>query len=202
MPDSFRKIGLDAEALWWGDDGSCPWTRLALCFSVGIEGDMETIEATAPGIFNPDEIDWLVAEVTDPYTIAVGHNVRGYDLDLLQGVARRRLPDVNTQDTMNDLKTGKAYRNTLKAQCAHYGIQLKQDSPDWRKIIEGDDMEWRKMVEYCENDVICALQLERALDRAGLTVPVRTWSGARQGLAAADPGRAQELRAGPAVLAL
>lgn len=174
-----RKVGLDAEALWWGDDGSLPFTRLALCFSYGTEGSIKTVQALAPGVFDEEEMDEMIGLLSAPDVVIVGHNVMKYDLDLLQGVLRKRLPVLTAQDTMNDLKTGKAYRNTLKAQCAHYGIRLKQDSPDWRRILEADHEEWNRMIEYCENDVVCALQLEQALAADGLAVPIKRWSGRR-----------------------
>lgn len=171
------RVGLDAEALWWEDKGSVPWSRLGLCWSYGTLGDIRTVEAEAPGVFDLDELEEMVDVLTAPNVIVVGHNVRRYDLELLQGTLRRRLPTFRTQDTMNDLKTGRSYRNTLKAQCSYYDIQLKGDSPDWRLIIEGDREEWQRMVEYCENDVTCALELERALAVDGLAVPIKAWRG-------------------------
>lgn len=175
--EGYTRVGLDAEALWWDDSGSLPWTKLALCFSYGVEGDVRTVVARKPGMFSARQLDELVGVVSAPDVVVVGHNVRRYDLDLLQGVVRRRLPSIQTIDTMNDIKFGRAYRNTLKAQCAHYGIQLKMDSPSWLRIIQGDRAEWDKMVTYCENDVECALALERALAAAGVPAPMREWRG-------------------------
>lgn len=173
----YVRVGLDAEALWWDDSGSLPWTRLALCFSYGLEGDIQTVVARKPGDLPRRQLAEMVSLLTAPDVVVVGHNVRRYDLDLLQGVVRDRLPAIQTLDTMNDLKTGRAYRNTLKAQCAHYGIRLKLDSPNWLRVIQGDRAEWQRMVEYCENDVECALELERALAADGLPVPMRQWRG-------------------------
>lgn len=175
-----KKVGLDVESLWWEDKGSCPWLRLILCVSWGTgPKDMRTIVAEVPGVFAEEDLEELYEVVTEPGVVIVGHNVRRYDLDVVQGLLGRRLPAIRHQDTMNDIKMGRVERNTLRARCEKYGINLKSESPDWRKIIQMDEAEWERMVEYCENDVVCALELERALAEDGIPVPMKLWKGKR-----------------------
>lgn len=175
---AIERVGLDIEALWWEDKGSCPWLRVPLCISFGTGGrDLTTIEAAVPGVFDTRDLELMLDTITREDIILVGHNLARYDLPLLQGILRADLTGIQYQDTMGNLKSGRGYRNTLRDQCAHYDINLKQAGPNWLKIIQGDVEEWEVMVEYCENDVECTLQLERALWEDGLPVPIRKWRG-------------------------
>ena len=175
-----KKIGLDAEALWWPyEGGSLPGAQLALCFSYGDETNLHYTVALYPGVFTRESLQRLSKVLSQPDIVVVGHNALKFDLPLLNGTLLYNglspLPAIRCQDTLNTLKMGRAYSNSLKAQCKRYGIQLKEDHPDWRKILECEHSEWNRMVEYCKNDVVCALQLERALAKRGIPCPIRTW---------------------------
>jgi DNA polymerase III epsilon subunit-like protein len=132
-----------------------------------------------PGRFKTLDLEMVLITLREPGLIVVGHNIARYDLGFLNGILVDHglgpLPELQTQDTMNTLKTGRAYRNSLRAQCERYGVQLKQGAPDWDKILQGDEAEWDLLKSYNTNDVVCALQLERKLDEAGIPCPVRTW---------------------------
>jgi hypothetical protein len=54
-------------------------------------------------------------------------------------------------------------------------VALKGGSPDWDLVMMGDAAEWDKMRAYNIGDVVCTLELERALTAAGLAPPVRIW---------------------------
>jgi hypothetical protein len=176
-------IGLDAETLYWGDDGSLPRQQLALCFSFGTPERIRHVVATAPGRFNTADLTMLAAQLSQEDVVVVGHNALKFDLPLLNGTlvynGLEPLPPLRCIDTLGDLKHGMAFSRSLRALCRRYKIQLKEDSPDWRKVLEGDQAEWKRMVSYCDNDVQCALELEQALAKAGIPSPTRTWNPKR-----------------------
>lgn len=177
----FRRIGFDVEALpkvnWYG----APIHRSVVCLGWGTADDPRYAPAKdrRPGPFSLRNLEHIRSEFMAPDIIVVGHNLLRYDLPVLNGVllghGLEPLGSLHVQDTMGNLKTGLAIKNSLKAQCERYGIQLKTGAPDWDKIAAGDKVEWEKMREYNLNDVICALQLERALAADGKPVPVKLW---------------------------
>jgi hypothetical protein len=176
-----RRIGLDAEALPMVSWNDRPYHRHVISFAWGAGDDVNYIETLdrRPGRFNLDDLERLRADVTAPDVVVVGHNAFKYDLPTLNGVLIGHgfdpLPAIRCQDTMNDLKTGGTYKNSLSAQCRRYGVQLKQGGPDWDGVMCGDASEWATMRAYNVNDVVCTLELERALAGAGLPCPVKTW---------------------------
>lgn len=180
-PQARHRIGLDAEALPMVSWHVPPTHRHALCFAYGDESDVQYIETRnrRPGRFAVRDLKALRAVIASDDTIVVGHNAARYDLPLLNGVLIAHdiepLPIVRVQDTMGEHRTGYAFRNTLSAQCRRYGVQLKSGGPDWDRVMMGDRAEWLKMRAYNVNDVVCALQLERALSNAGLPCAIRTW---------------------------
>lgn len=180
-PKPSHRIGLDAEALPAVSWSAPPIYRHAVCFSWGAEDDIRYIETVGrrPGRFKVRQLAELRAAVAAPGAIIVGHNALRYDLPLLNGVLVAHglapLPAIRCQDTMGELKTGLAYRNTLSAQCKRYGVQLKTGGPDWDLVMCGDANEWLRMRAYNENDVVCALQLLDALVANGLPCPMHTW---------------------------
>ena len=185
-PKPLRRIGLDAEALPAVSWNAPPIYRHALCFGWGEldeqgVGHISYVETKnrRPGRFKLKDLKALREAVVQPDVVIVGHNAARYDLPLLNGVLLAHgldpLPEVRCIDTMNDLKTGLAYKNTLSAQCKRYDVTLKTGGPDWDLVMFGDKAEWLRMQDYNVNDVVCTLQLERALAAAGLPCPVRVW---------------------------
>ena len=180
-PAPVIRVGLDAEALS-GPEWYEPMSRLAICFGYGTEAALRYIEVVrrTPGIFRKKDLKAISAVVCAKGVVIIAHNAN-YDLDLLNGVLLDHdLPPLKSagikyQDTMNTFKRGMAFRNTLKARCAHEGIQLKGGAPDWRAVLQRKPEAWAEMRAYNENDVICTLQLERAYAAKGLNVPVKTW---------------------------
>ncbi len=180
LDGSAVRIGLDAEALsgpeWIDTHGF--QTRLAVCFGFGPANNVQYIEAVdmTPGVFHRADLEFLVDDIEG--CIIVAHNAR-YDLDLLNGVLLDHklpmLPELRYLDTMNTLKNGKAFRNTLSARCAAYGVTLKTGSPDWRAVLQRKPEAWAEMEEYNKNDVVCTLELADAYAASGLPCPIKTW---------------------------
>jgi hypothetical protein len=186
-PNNEIKIGLDLEAVpqvnWYGP----PIHKHGISIAWGMQGeDMLAYTAALdrrPGRFNVLHLKLLRTALSAKDVVVVGHNVYRYDLPFLNGIMIQHdlgpLPQLSCQDTMNTLKTGQAYRNSLRAQCERYGVQLKEGGPDWDKILMGDKDEWEVLKRYNMNDVVCALQLERKLDAAGLRCPIKEWKPRR-----------------------
>jgi hypothetical protein len=158
-----------------------PLHKFAISIAWGFQDELAYVQAMdrRPGRFKTLDLEMVSVTFSQPDIIVVGHNVCRYDLPFLSGVLVEHglspLPELQTQDTMSNLKTGRAYRNSLRAQCERYGVQLKQGAPDWDRILQGDKAEWDLLKSYNTNDVVCALQLERKLAEAGIPCPVRTW---------------------------
>ena len=181
MPRPIVRVGLDAETLPYVSWDKPPVHKHAICFAWGTEDNIEYIESRdqRPGRFKNTDLIRLRSAIAEPTTVVVGHNALRYDLPLLNGVLLANdippLPEVRCQDTLNTVKNGYAYRNSLRAQCKRYGVALKEDSPDWDEILLGNKLEWAKMRAYNMADVVSTLQLERALADAGVPVPIQVW---------------------------
>ena len=164
-----------------------PIWRHVLCVGWGELGSIRYIEARSmrPGRFHDEDLLRVHADLSSGDAIVVGHNVASMDLPILNGLfvvhGLPMLPDVRFQDTMNTVKTGYTYRNTLRAQCERYGITLKTGSPDWDRVLQGFREEWELMETYNMNDVVCTLELERALADAGLPCPIGIWTPRKRG---------------------
>jgi hypothetical protein len=177
------KVGLDLEAVPQVSWDQPPTHKHGLSIAWGMEGeDMMAYTAALdrrPGRFNPLYLKMVRATLIGRDVVVVGHNVLRYDLPFLNGILIQHdlepLPALRCIDTMGNFKTGYAYRNSLRAQCERYGVQLKQGSPDWDKILMGDKDEWALLKDYNVNDVVCTLQLERKLAEAGLRCPIKEW---------------------------
>jgi len=176
-----KRIGLDMEALPFVSWNGPPTHRHAIAIAWGTEKDVRYIESIdrRPGRFTKPQLAKVRMDLSQPDVVVVGHNALRYDLPLLNGLlishGLEPLPTLRCQDTMNTLKTGTAYRNTLKAQCERYGVNLKQGGPDWDRVLQGYPDEWALMRAYNCNDVVSTLQLEVALREAGIPCPIKTW---------------------------
>jgi hypothetical protein len=179
------KVGLDLEAVPRISWDTPPLHKFGISIAWGFEDQLAYIESQdrRPGQFKKLDLEMVLITLREPNLIVVGHNALRYDLPFLNGILVSHgldpLPTLRVQDTMNSLKTGQAYRNSLRAQCERYGVQLKQGSPDWDKILMGDKDEWALLKDYNINDVVCTLQLERKLAEAGLPCPVKEWKPRR-----------------------
>jgi hypothetical protein len=157
---------------------------MATCFSWGTADDVETITALdmTAGVFSFEDLHYLAEAICEPGVVVVAHNA-SYDLDLLNGTLLAHdlepLQPVQYQDTMNTLKTGRAFRRTLKDRCAAMNVNLKGGSPDWRAVLQRKPEAWKIMRDYNVNDVVCTLQLERAYAQRGQYVPIKTWQPRR-----------------------
>jgi hypothetical protein len=162
--------------------GQPPLHRHVVCFGYGTIDDLHYIETVnrRPGRFQLRQLRRMREYLTHADTVVVGHNAIRYDVPTTNGVLIAHdlepLPTMRVQDTMGNFKNGHAYRNSLKAQCKRLGVALKIGGPDWDLVMMGDREEWALMREYNLNDVVCTLELERALTRAGLEPPIKNWS--------------------------
>jgi hypothetical protein len=181
-PEPGRKVGLDLECVPMVSWMAPPTHKFVVCVGWGTEKSLRYIEAVdrRPGIFEGRELMLLWLDLAAKDTVVVGHNAIKFDLPLINGLMIHHgldpLPDLRVIDTMNTLKTGQAYRNTLKAQCARYGVNMKDSAPDWDLILQGNKAAWEDMAKYNLNDVVSTLQLERALAAADIPSPVKVWS--------------------------
>lgn len=137
--------------------------------------------------FYPDPqafVDW-VAPLREPDIIFVAHNGR-YDLDGISGelvrLGEAPLPPMLLSDTLKDgPRRGKMAYGTLAYMCKQYGVQVKgnMDQYDWQQAYRGSRAHQAQVKAYNIGDVICVLQLRRAmLDAGHLSVP-KLWKPGR-----------------------
>lgn len=176
------RVGLDLEAVPRISWDKPPWWKFILCAGWGTgPEDTHYVEVydRRPGRFIKRDLFELGAALSEKDIVIVGHNAYRYDVPAVNGLLIEHrlpmLPKLRVQDTLNDLKSGRTYRNSLRAQCKLYGVNLKTGSPDWDLILQGDKASWEEMREYNLNDVVSTLALERGLAAAGLPCPIRTW---------------------------
>ena len=96
--------------------------------------------------------------------ILIGHNSDAFDLKKFNARAIYHglspVPPKQQIDTLKEARKHFKFTSNKLSYLAHFlGIDAKDDSPDWNKIIEGDSEELSTMREYNKKDVIVTEQL-------------------------------------------
>jgi len=91
--------------------------------------------------------------------ILVGHNSDAFDLKKFNARAiKYDLPPIPQKKTVDTLKVARKHfkftSNTLRYIANYLGVSAKDESPNWKKCIEGDADELRYMREYNKQDVL------------------------------------------------
>lgn len=197
-PPAIIRVGIDFECVPGVDWSRGPRKyRKSVCYAYGQEGSLVYVPAqdrrNGTAAFRAEDLLLVRDAVTLQGHVAVGHNVP-YDLSMLNALlvdheelgGAYALREVRYQDTLDRTKIMGGYRKSMGDRVAranrimgYAAIPHKLGSPDWDKIMAGDEDEWEVMREYNMTDVLCALALERFYRERPqeITRPVKVWKG-------------------------
>jgi DNA polymerase elongation subunit (family B) len=112
--------------------------------------------------------DYMVVKSTyealEQADILIGHNSDAFDLKKFNARAIfYGMPPLPQKQQIDTLKEARKYfkftSNKLSYLANYLGIESKDESPDWNKILDGDTQELSYMREYNKKDVIVTEQL-------------------------------------------
>ena len=142
------------------------WTMLGASWKFKGDKNPSVVSVKASDPFNDEGVVRVLYQVLQEADVLVGHNSDRFDLKkfntraLHYGLAPLH---VTTRQTVDTLKIAKKYfaftSNTLSYVANFLGVDAKDESPDWRKIMEGCEDELRYMREYNKQDVLVTEQV-------------------------------------------
>lgn len=115
-------------------------------------------------------------EILNQADILVGHNSDNFDFKSFNTRAIfYDLPPITPKRSIDTLKVARKYfkfsSNKLSYICSYLGLEMKDESPDWNKCLEGDAKELRYMRQYNKQDVIATKDLYLKLRSYHITHP-------------------------------
>jgi len=113
----------------------------------------------------------VLRELLDAADIAVAHNGNGFDLKMAKTRMMAHGMDPIKDPVMIDTLTasraiGRPESHSLSYLCRYFGLDAKDDSPDWKSVWSGDIQAIKDCERYCRQDV-------RALE--ALYLKIRPW---------------------------
>ena len=159
----YRTVVWDIETTDFKADIGTLMVSSFLDLSVGVP-NTRTIHDFKGGLHEQERqlAEWTAGEIDRADTI-IGHNVKAFDRNFLNGVlARHYLPPVPKRhyiDTMLAHQYGVKGKigNSMANIADVYGLPIPKDSPsknDWRLYIGGDPDAIARITERCELDVV------------------------------------------------
>lgn len=140
------------------------WTLLGAAW-MRVEDDRATAISVLPETPLDDYgITVHLHKVLSEVDVLIGHNSDNFDLKTFNTRAVfYDLPPIPPPRTIDTLKIARKYfkftSNKLSYICSYLGLELKDESPDWQKCIEGDPDELRYMRHYNKQDVVATKDL-------------------------------------------
>ena len=142
------------------------WTMLGAAWKWHGESKVHCISVSPKDIFNDYVIVQTLYEVLSSADVIIGHNSDNFDLKKFntRALYYKMLPlHKKTSETVDTLKLARKYfkitSNKLSYIANYLGLESKDESPDWIKVMEGDEDELRYMREYNKKDVIVTEQI-------------------------------------------
>lgn len=140
------------------------WTMLGAAWKFKDDDKTSVISVSSR---NPLDDEYLVRHLHDILSeadVLIGHNLDNFDVKKFNARAIfYGLSPLSPKVQIDTLKIARKYfkftSNKLSYLCNYLGIDAKDESPDWIKIIDGCPDELRYMREYNKQDVIVTEQL-------------------------------------------
>jgi len=100
----------------------------------------------------------VLRQLLDEADVAIAHNGNGFDLKVAKARMIAHGLDPITDPVMIDTlkasrQISKLESHSLSYLCRYYGLDAKDESPDWRKVWEGDPETIKDCERYCRQDV-------------------------------------------------
>lgn len=144
------------------------WTMLGASWKLlGPENRVSCISVSPQNPLDDTAVVYKLHEVLSDADILIGHNGDAFDYKKFNTRAIiLGLPPIAPKQTIDTLKIARKYfrftSNKLRYIAKVLGVDAKDESPDWEKVINGDPEELRYMRSYNKQDVIV---LEGLYDR-------------------------------------
>ena len=125
---------------------------------------IECISVSPQEPLNDYEVIKKLHEVLSEAECLIGHNSDSFDYKKFNTRAiYYGLPPVAPKQSIDTLKIARKYfkfsSNKLSYIANYLGLDAKNESPDWKKVIEGCPKELRYMRKYNKQDVIVTKEL-------------------------------------------
>ena len=147
-------------------DNRFKWKELTRSFSLlgaawKLLGDdkVSCVSVSSKNPFNDEGVVRKLHSVLNEADILIGHNSNKFDYQKFNSRAIiYDLPPIAPKQTIDTLKVARENFgftfNSLGFLASHLNIALKDESPDWKKVMSGDIEELARMREYNKQDVI------------------------------------------------
>jgi len=140
------------------------WTMLGASWLWLDEDTPTTVAVNPKHPFNDSEITHQTHKALSQADMLIGHNSDNFDYKKFNVRAiKHGLPPLSPKLSIDTLKMARKYfkftSNKLSYLCEFLDIALKDESPDWNKIKDGDAEEIERMREYNGQDCIATKAL-------------------------------------------
>lgn len=146
------------------------WSILGASWKWQGEDKVHCMSVSPKDVYNDYEVVKTLHDVLNQAHILIGHNSDNFDLKKANTrFLKYNLPPlhIKTTQTVDTLKLARKYfsltSNKLSFLAQYLGVESKDESPDWIKIMEGDADALRYMREYNKKDVIVTEQVYNKL---------------------------------------
>lgn len=144
------------------------WNIFSIAWSYMDDNNVNCLSVSPKNPLNDYEVIKRFHPILMEADVLIGHNSVAFDLKKFNTRAiYYKLPPIPKKHQIDTLKVarsvGKFTSNKLSYLCKYFGINAKDESPDWNKVIEGDVEEHYKMRGYNKNDVISSKELTKVL---------------------------------------
>lgn len=140
------------------------WNIFSVAWKLIGSDKVNCISVSSKNPTNDLEVVKMFHSVLMEVDILIGHNSDAFDLKkfnaraIYHGLAP--IPKKTQIDTLKEARKHFKFTSNKLSYLANYlGIDSKDDSPDWNKILDGDANELSIMREYNKKDVIVTEQL-------------------------------------------
>jgi len=140
------------------------WTMLGAAWMWLNDDNAQAISVTAESPLDDYGVIKTLHGVLNEADLLIGHNSDAFDIKKFNTRAiYYDLPPIKPLRTVDTLKIAKKYfkftSNKLSYICNYLKLEMKDESPDWVKCIDGDADELRYMRKYNKQDVIATRDL-------------------------------------------
>lgn len=144
------------------------WTMLGAAWKFLGEDRVSCISVSPQNPLDDRAVIHRLHTVLSEADVLIGHNSDAFDFKKFNTRAIiYGLPPISPKRSIDTLKIARKYfrftSNKLKYIAQVLGLDAKDESPDWEKILEGDAEELRYMRDYNKQDVIVTEQVYERL---------------------------------------
>lgn len=142
------------------------WSMLGASWKFKGDKNPSVVSVKSNDVFNDEGVIRVLYEVLKEADVLVGHNSDAFDLKkfntraVIYGLPPLHIKPSQTVDTLKIARKYFKFTSNTLAYIANYlGVEAKDQSPNWRSVMEGCDEELRYMRDYNKQDVLVTEQV-------------------------------------------